>query len=135
MLPGLNVWYDKRMNTKYFSKENLGLYLLRFGLVVVYLYFGYAQLKDPVAWSGIVPNWATSLSTLEAVTIVYINAVFEIIFAILLAIGIRSKWVSFILGIHLGIITLTLGFSAEGARDFGLTLATFAHGLLERDRV
>lgn len=117
-----------------FSRENLGLYLLRFGLVVVYIYFGYAQLMDPVSWSGIVPDWATSISTLDAVTIVYMNAIFEIVFALLLATGVWTRWVSFILGVHLAVITMTLGFSAEGARDFGLTMATFAHGLLEKNK-
>ena len=115
------------------SNRDLGLYLLRFGLVLVYLYFGITQLMDPVSWSGIVPSWATSISTLEAVTIVYVNAIFEIVFALLLAIGLWTKWVSFILGIHLGIITITMGFTPVGARDFGLTLATFAHGLIEKE--
>lgn len=115
------------------SQNKLGLYLLRFGLVVVYLYFGFTQLQNPVAWSGLVPDWATSISTLEAVTIVYANAFFEIIFAILLASGLWARWISFILGIHLGVITFILGFTPEGVRDFGLTLATFAHGLIEGD--
>ena len=116
-----------------FSRENLGLYVLRFGLVIVYLYFGFAQLKNPTGWSGLVPDWAISISTLDAVSIVYGNAIFEIVSSILLALGIWSRWISFILGIHLAVITLTLGVSAEGARDFGLTMATFAHGLLEKD--
>lgn len=119
---------------KYFSRQNLGLYLLRFGLVGVYIYFGFAQLQDPSSWLGVVPSWATSLSGLDAVTIVYMNAVFEIVFAILLAVGAWSKWVSYILGVHLGIITITLGFNSAGVRDFGLTMATFAHGLLEKDK-
>ncbi len=117
----------------FLSRKNLGLHLLRFGLVVVYLYFGFAQLSDPESWSGIVPNWATSISTLDAVTITYMNAIFEIAFALLLAFGLWTKWVSFFLGIHLAVITLTLGFSPEGARDFGLTLATFAHGFMDDD--
>ncbi|MEX0932462.1 MAG: DoxX family membrane protein [Parcubacteria group bacterium] len=121
------------MNYLTLSKQDIGLYLLRFGLVAVYLYFGFTQFMDPVSWSRIVPSWATSLSTLEAVTIVYANASFEIIFALLLTSGFWTKWVSFILGIHLAIITLTMGFTPIGARDFGLTLATFAHGLIERE--
>lgn len=116
------------------SHRKLGLYLLRFGLVAVYLYFGFSQLANPQAWSGIVPAWATTISTLEAVTVIYMNAIFEIVFAGLLAFGLWTRWVSFILGAHLAVITFTLGFGPEGARDFGLTLATFAHGLIEGDK-
>lgn len=122
------------MNHLSLSSKSLGLYLLRFGLVAVYLYFGFSQLADPEAWAGIVPDWATSISTLEAVTIIFLNAIFEIIFALLLASGVWARWVSFILGVHLAVITITVGFNPVGARDFGLTLATFAHGFLEKDK-
>jgi uncharacterized membrane protein YphA (DoxX/SURF4 family) len=115
------------------SHHKLGIYLLRFGLVAVYIYFGISQLIDPVSWSGIVPAWAT-LGLIDPVTIVYGNAVFEIIFAGLLAFGVWTKWVSILLGIHLGVITLTLGLTPAGVRDFGLTLATFAHGLMDSDK-
>jgi uncharacterized membrane protein YphA (DoxX/SURF4 family) len=107
--------------------DNPGLFILRAGLVIVYLYFGVSQLMDPVQWSGAVPTWSF-LSFISPVTIVYMNAVFELVFAVLLAIGLWSKWVSIILGIHLGVITLAMGFTPVGVRDFGLTLATFAHG-------
>lgn len=114
------------------SKNKLGIYLLRFGLVAVYVYFGISQLLDPVAWSGIVPSWAT-LGLVDPVMVVYGNATFEIIFAILLALGVWRKWVSILLGMHLALITITLGLTPEGVRDFGLTLATFAHGLIDKD--
>ncbi|MEX2014099.1 MAG: DoxX family membrane protein [Parcubacteria group bacterium] len=110
---------------------NPGLLLLRLGLVIVYVYFGISQLLNPSMWSGVVPGW-TVISFLEPITVVYINATFELVFAALLAIGVWSKWVSIILGVHLGIITLAIGFNPVGVRDFGLTLATFAHGFWKK---
>jgi uncharacterized membrane protein YphA (DoxX/SURF4 family) len=41
-----------KMNSKFykenfkFSKENLGIYILRFGLAIVFLYFGISQILD-----------------------------------------------------------------------------------------
>lgn len=116
------------------KSQNKGLLLLRFGLVAVYLYFAFSQFTDPERWSGIVPDWATSLTTLESVTIVYANAVFELVFSVLLILGLWTKWVSFLLGAHLAVITISMGFTPTGMRDFGLTMATFAHGLLEGEK-
>lgn len=107
--------------------KNPGLLLLRAGLVLVYAYFGVSQLMDPVAWSGMVPAWRI-ISAVEPVTIIYINAIFELVFVLLLAIGVWARAISIILGIHLGIITFAVGSNPIGVRDFGLTLATFAHG-------
>jgi len=110
---------------------DIGLLLLRVGLVVVYIYFGVSQLQDPVKWSGFVPDWSI-ISFLEPVTIVYINAIFELVGAGLLALGLWAKWVSIILGLHLGIITFAMGFTPTGVRDFALTLATLAHGFWKK---
>lgn len=107
--------------------KNPGLMLLRIGLVLVYIYFGISQLMDPLAYSSFVPGWGI-ISFLDPTTIVYFNAIFELVFAVLLLTGVWSKWVSIILGVHLGVITLAVGFNPIGVRDFGLTLATFAHG-------
>jgi len=113
------------------TQKEIGLYLLRFGLVGVYLYFGFSQLIETERWAPIIPDWATTVSTLTPHTIVIANGIFEIIFAALLALGWWVRPVSFILAAHLAVITVTMGFNAAGARDFGLTLATLAHGLLE----
>jgi uncharacterized membrane protein YphA (DoxX/SURF4 family) len=116
------------------SQEKIGLLILRYALVLVYIYFGSSQLTNASQWAGIVPEWATSLSMMSAETIVMFNGIFEIVFAVLLAIGLWTKWVSIILAAHLGVITLTMGYTPTGVRDFGLTLATLAHGLLEGGR-
>ncbi len=82
-------------------------------------------------WAGIVPEWAVNLSMMSAETVVMFNGIFEIVFAALLALGLWTKWVSILLAAHLGVITVTMGYTPTGVRDFGLTLATLAHGLLE----
>ena len=43
------------MNFK-FSKEKLGIYILRFGLAIVFLYFGISQILDQSRWIYLVPE-------------------------------------------------------------------------------
>ena len=112
------------------KNEKIGLLALRFGLVAVYAYFGVSQLIDAEIWTGLIPGWASTLSNMSPLTLVYVNAVFELTFASLLALGLWVQPVSFILALHLAVITYIVGFNSVGARDFGLTLATLAHGFL-----
>ena len=116
------------------SQEKIGLFILRLGLAAVYIYFGISQLNNANAWSSTVPDWALSISGVSAVAIVMFNAIFEIVFASLLALGFWTRIVSILLAIHLAIITFTMGFNPIGVRDFGLTMATLAHAFLVSDK-
>ena len=53
------------------------------------------------------------------------NAVFEIIFASLLALGIFTRIASLLLALHMIGIVVSLGYNAVAVRDFGLMIATF----------
>ncbi len=112
----------------------MGLWILRLGLVAVYVYFGISQLQDLSGWSKLIPEWITSTTGFPAETVVMFNAIFELVFAALLFFGIWIRFVSFVLAAHLAVITYIVGYNPTGVRDFGLTLATLAHGLLERKR-
>jgi uncharacterized membrane protein YphA (DoxX/SURF4 family) len=116
------------------SQYQIGIFVLRLGLAGVYFYFGISQLLKPDDWVTMVPNWVLILSNLEPVTIVLVNGIFEIVFAALLLLGWWASWVSFLLAAHLLVITINLGFTPVGVRDFGLTMATIAHGLLEKKK-
>lgn len=103
--------------------------ILRLGLTAVVAWFGISQFMSPDQWVGVVPGWAKSLSGLDAATIIYINAWFEVIAALMLGIGIFTRWVALILSIHLLVIASGFGASATGVRDFGLTMSLFALSL------
>lgn len=95
--------------------------ILRLGMGAVVAWFGFSQLTNPTLWTGIVPAWATSLSGMSALTIVYSNGVFEVIAAALLLFGAWVRPVAFLLAGHLVVIALGFGLSPIGVRDFGLS--------------
>lgn len=108
------------------THAQIGEKILRYSLSAVFLYFGFSQLFDSTSWVYLVPNWATNLSNLAPATIVLANGIFEITLGTLLAMGLFVRPISIILALHLALVTIEMGFTPTGARDFGLTFATAA---------
>jgi uncharacterized membrane protein YphA (DoxX/SURF4 family) len=103
------------------NTQNFGITLLRIALAFVFLWFGFSQISDAALWTSFVPPWTSAIAS--AGTMVYLNGIFEVITGSLLA-----------LGIHLIVISASLGFTAIGVRDFGLGFATIALALIGTDR-
>jgi uncharacterized membrane protein YphA (DoxX/SURF4 family) len=110
------------------KSQTIGITVLRTALAFVFLWFGFSQLSNAVQWTGFVPAFATKF--LPAGTLVLMNGLFEVGAGVFLALGIWTRFVAFILGLHLLLISSSLGFSAIGVRDFGLSFATLALALL-----
>ena len=102
----------------------LAIPVLRYGIALVYFYFAISQLINPELFVFYVPNFLAEI--VNPVYLVYFNAVFELVFATLLAIGKFTRISALFLTIHLFFISLSLGFTQNGVRDFGLTIATSA---------
>lgn len=106
--------------------------VLRIGISLVVIWFGLQQINDPQPWTGLIPDWATGLSGLSALTIVKINGWAEIILGGAHLIGLYTRITGLILAVHLAMITFTVGYNAVGVRDFGLTigaLSSFLYGV------
>ena len=113
------------MNNK-ICNQKLAAYaplVLRLGLAAVVAWFGTSQLVNPNSWVNVVPAWAADISGLSKLTIIHLNGWFEIITALLLALGVCVRWVALVLSVHLFVITIGFGASATGVRDFGLSMA------------
>ncbi len=102
-----------------------GPVLLRVGLFLVLLWFGFNQLLHPEMWTRLVPVWAASIFG-DASTTVHVNGYFEIVMAILLVLGVQVRVVGFMLGLHLIGIASSFGLSSTGVRDWGLCIAAFS---------
>lgn len=113
--------------------------LLRFGLSLVFLWFGLNQLINPESFLGYIPIWlyphpATmvhehplqSLHNLPLTPHVIImgNGVFETIVGLLLLIGLFTRISALLLALHLIVIMVGLGYNDIMIRDLGLSIAT-----------
>lgn len=96
--------------------------ILRVGMSLVILWFGSQQLLHPAMWTGFLPDWVSSLP-LTPITFIYLNGWLEIVAGILLFLGFFTRIVGTILALHLLGIVFSVGYTAVGVRDFGLTIA------------
>ena len=112
------------------SRNEWGVVMLRLGLAAVFLWFGFSQLTDGLNWVGWVPEWAVELLNIPPAMIVLLNGAFEVVAGALLAFNILTRWVALALAAHLLVITIDIGLTPIGVRDFGLMMATFALAFL-----
>lgn len=112
------------------TPERIGYHILRLGLAAVSLWFGFSQLVDSINWVGWVPEWAVNLINLPPAMIVLGNGVFEVVLGALLALNLFVRPVAALLALHFLVITIEIGMTAIGVRDFGLTCATAALAFL-----
>jgi uncharacterized membrane protein YphA (DoxX/SURF4 family) len=113
------------MNLK-LNKEEIGVYILRLGLAVVFLYFGISQILDQYKWIYFVPDRFLNfyISEILKSKIVFLNGIFDTIIALSLISGLFIRIFSFLGFIHLFSITIfSLGFEPSGIRDLGLAFA------------
>lgn len=107
-------------------REEWGIMILRLGLAVLFLWFGFSQLLDGLNWVSWVPEWAVNLFSIPPAMIVLLNGAFEVVAGALLAFNILTRWVALALGLHLVVIVFDIGLTAIGFRDFAIMMATFA---------
>ena len=99
--------------------------VLRLGMVAVILWFSLQQFMHNNQYTAYVPDSVVALSHMSAGMLVFFNAVFELVFGILLAFGWQTRLVSLLLALHLFDIMYVVGYGEIGVRDFGLAMATF----------
>lgn len=108
------------------TSHQWGVTILRLGLAAMFLWFGFSQLLDGINWVSWVPEWAVNTLHLPPAMIVLANGAFEVIAGALIACNILTRWVALALAVHLAVITVEIGMTQIGVRDFGLTAATLA---------
>ena len=108
--------------------------VLRVGLAIVFLYFGFSQIQSPDNWIGYLPEFLTGINNVSPNNIIMLNGFVELTLGIYLLIGLYTRFASAILGLHLIGITLSIGLNPVGIRDFGLTIATLVVFLNGVDR-
>jgi len=113
--------------------RNVAPLIARVGLALVFLYFGFSQLRDPTSFLGWLPA-EVSLLPISPTTFVLLNGAVEVFFGTLLLLGIYTRLSAALLGLHLLGIAVSMGFTQTGVRDAGLSIATIAIALYGPDK-
>lgn len=99
--------------------------VLRYGMVAVILWFSLQQFLHNNLYTAYIPDSIVAFTHMSANILVLGNAVFELVFGVLLAFGWQTRIVSLLLALHLFDIMYVVGYGEIGVRDFGLAVATF----------
>lgn len=99
--------------------------VLRYGMASVILWFSIQQFTNTAGWLAYVPDSATALLHTSATVLVYFNAIFELVFGLMLLFGWNTRTAALLLSLHLFDIAWIVGYGEIGVRDFGLAVATF----------
>jgi len=98
--------------------------VLRLGISAVILWFSFAQFTQNEQYTAYIPDSVVAFTHIQATTLVFINALFELIFGLALVFGFKTRIVATLLALHLFDIMWTVGYGEIGIRDFGLAVAT-----------
>jgi uncharacterized membrane protein YphA (DoxX/SURF4 family) len=104
--------------------KTYGPSVLRYAMSAVILWFSIQQFFHTATWTAYVPDSATAMTGLSATTLVYFNAIFELVFGLMLVFGWQTRIAALLLGLHLLDIMWVVGYGEIGVRDFGLAIAT-----------
>jgi len=105
--------------------------VLRIGISLIILWFGFTQLFNPEWGLSWLPSWTQAIP-LEPLTIITLNGIAEIILGILLLTGFLIRISSGLLILHLlTIVIFGIGYNDVAIRDIGIIfalVAVFLHG-------
>jgi len=96
--------------------------VLRYGLSAVILWFSIQQFIHNSAYIGFIPDSIVSLTHISANILVFFNAMFELIFGLLLIFGWQTRIVATLLALHMFDIMWVVGYGDIGVRDFGIAI-------------
>lgn len=124
------------MKLSYFDRcRPYAPFVLRLGLAAVVLFFSYKQFAAPDMWVKQIPAYVVNLGLLAPLTIIKLNAWFELLAGLALLAGFWTRLVGFLLFLHVGQIAINLGLgSPVGMRDVGLSLGYLAAGMFGPSR-
>lgn len=98
--------------------------VLRYGISAVILWFSLQQFLHNSLWTAYIPDSVVAMTHLGAPVLVFMNAMFELIFGLLLIFGWQTRIASLLLALHLFDIMWVVGYGEIGVRDFGLAIAS-----------
>lgn len=100
--------------------------LLRLGLGIEFIIFGYGKLTDFVSWMGFVPPWMSPLLPMSVSMFLQTVGVVEVVLGMLLIFGLWVRVVAALSALHLLGVLMVLGYNDLAVRDFVSFMAALA---------
>jgi uncharacterized membrane protein YphA (DoxX/SURF4 family) len=100
--------------------------LLRLGLGVEFVIFGYGKLTDLPSWLGYIPPWMSPLLPLPATTFLQVVGGVELVLGLLLIVGLWVRVIAMLAALHLLGVLVALGYNDLAVRDFVAFMAALA---------
>lgn len=92
--------------------------LLRIGLGVEFVVFGYGKLTDVASWIGFIPPWMSPLLPMPVVTLLQVIGIIELALGVLLLAGLWVRVIAALSALHLLGVLVALGYNDLAVRDF-----------------
>lgn len=112
-------------------KKEIQIPLIRYSLVFLFSWFGIMQLINPGSWVAFLPSF-TGYIPIPGEMFVSLNGWFEVCASILALLGVRTRIVLPLLGLHLMGIAISVG-GAIGVRDAVLALVAISFAFAKPD--
>ncbi|MBI4143212.1 DoxX family membrane protein [Candidatus Uhrbacteria bacterium] len=92
--------------------------ILRIGLGVEFLMFGYGKLVDVGGWIAFIPPWMSPLLPASVGTFLTVIGVAELLLGVLLLIGLWTRVIAVLAALHLVGVLVAVGYNDLAIRDF-----------------
>ena len=100
--------------------------ILRVGVAVTFLWIGLLIFKDPVSWTGYIGDWAQDLMVLDAVAVMTLTGIFDMIIGLWLLLDYKVWIPASLATLHLASVIVVSGINSITVRDIGLLAASLA---------
>ncbi len=108
--------------------------VLRIGIALLMLWFGFTNVFSPNTLIGYLSPSIAHFTPFSSLTVMVINGMFEVLFGVLLLIGVFTRTASLLTALHIFGIAIILGYNDIAIRDYALAAASFAVFLNGADR-
>ncbi|MDP3770786.1 MAG: DoxX family membrane protein [bacterium] len=113
------------MTLHFFGASTTSL-LLRLGLGIEFVIFGYGKLTDLASWIGFVPPWMSPLLPMSTSAFLQAVGVVELVLGVLLIVGLWTRVIAALAALHLLGVLIALGYNDLAVRDFVAFMSALA---------
>ncbi|MDO8622535.1 MAG: DoxX family membrane protein [bacterium] len=110
----------------YFFGASTTSLLLRLGLGIEFVAFGYGKLIDLPSWIGYIPPWMSPLLPMSTSAFLQAVGVVELVLGVLLIVGLWTRVIAALAALHLLGVLVALGYNDLAVRDFVAFMSALA---------